>query len=401
MIDVTKGRSPFYPGQPVPVEFFAGRMNEIQRIARSIGQVKLGKPQAVFLTGEYGIGKSSLAGFMKYYAEKNDNILGIYVLLGGITTLEEMAVKTVEATIKTAAYQPSITEKVRNFLAKYIGKQELFGMISINFEVLKADSPDISQGFLPFLKELYFRVNKEGVNGIMLIFDEVNGITSNPKFAHFIKSLIDENALSRDPLPLMLMLCGVEERRREMIKYHQPIERIFDIVEIKPMTEGEMREFFSKAFSSVNIQVDEEAMKVLCHYSAGFPKLMHIIGDATFWLDNDAVIDKKDAVKGILIAAEEIGKKFVDQQVYKALRSKDYHSILMKLGKEKFDLAFKKSEIEKKLSSSEKKKFHNFLQRMKKLKVLKSGEERGEYVFTNRLVRLYVLLNSLERHKVK
>jgi len=338
---------------------------------------------------------------MRYYAEKNDSILGIYVLLGGITTLEEVAVKTVESTIKTGAYQPSITEKIRNFLAKYIGKQGLFGMISINFEALKADGPDISQGFLPFLKELYSRVNNEGVNGIMLIFDEINGITSNPQFAHFIKSLIDENALSRDPLPLMLMLCGVEERRREMIMHHQPIERIFDIVEIKPMNENEMRDFFDKAFNSVNIRVDEKAMKLLCHYSAGFPKLMHIIGDATFWLDNDGVIGRDDAIKGILMAAEEIGKKFVDQQVYRALRSKDYHSILMKLGQEKFDLSFKKADIKKKLSPSEKKKFNNFLQRMKKLKVLKSGEEQGEYVFTNRLIRLYILLSSLEKHKVK
>ncbi len=66
----SKGKSPFYPGQPVPIEFFIGRMKEVQRISRAIGQVELGKPQAIFLTGEYGIGKSSLSGYMRCHAEK-------------------------------------------------------------------------------------------------------------------------------------------------------------------------------------------------------------------------------------------------------------------------------------------------------------------------------------------
>jgi hypothetical protein len=396
MNNISKGKSPFYPGQPVPIEFFIGRINEIQRIARAIGQVELGKPQAIFLTGEYGIGKSSLAGFMRCYGEQNNHLLGIHILLGGAETLEDVATKTVETVIKMQIYGGSTTEKIRNFLSKYIGKQELFGF-SINLEALKADSPNISHGYLPFLRELHNRLQEDGIKGLMLILDEINGITDNRQFAHFIKGLVDENALSNNPLPLMLMLCGVEERRKEMIQHHQPIERIFDMVEIKPMNENEMKDFFNKTFNSVDMQVKDEAMSRLCHYSAGFPKIMHIIGDAVFWVDKDNIIDKGDAIYGILNATEDIGKKFVDQQVYNALRSKDYHSILAKLGKEEFDLSFQKSSIEKGLSEKEKSKFNNFLQRMKKLKVLKSGEERGEYIFNSRLARFYIFLKSLEK----
>jgi len=396
MANLTKGKSPFYPGQPVPIDFFVGRINEVQRIARAIGQVELGKPQAIYLTGEYGIGKSSLAGYMKCVAERNNHILGIHVFLGGSETIDDLAAKTVETVIKMQIYGGTATEKIRNFLSKYIGKQELFGF-SINLEALRADSPNISHGYLPFLRELLNRFKDDGIKGLMLILDEINGITDNKQFAHFIKGLVDENALSGNPLPLMLMLCGVQERRKEMIQHHQPVERIFDVVEIKPMSENEMEDFFSKTFNSVDVQVKEEAMTLLCHYSAGFPKIMHIIGDAVFWVDQDNSVDRDDALKGIVIAAEDIGKKFVDQQVINALRSKDYRSILTKLGKEEFGLSFQKSSIEKGLSEKEKSKFNNFLQRMKKLNVLKSGEERGEYIFNTLLVRLYILLNSLEK----
>lgn len=395
MDNLSKGKSPFYPGQPVPADFFIGRMNEIERIIRSIKQVQLGKPQAVFLSGEYGIGKSSLASFLRYYAERNNHILGIHVFLGGAETLSDIAAKTVEAVIKQQIYGETRLEKIRNFLAKYIGQQSLFG-VNINFDAIKADALNLSQGYLPFLTDLLERFKDDNLKGIMLILDEINGITENKQFAHFIKGLVDENAISKTPLPLLLMLCGVEERRKQMIDTHKPIERIFDVVEINPMNEEEMKEFFTKTFYSVNMTVNDDAMTLLCRYSAGFPKLMHIVGDSTFWLNNDTLVDKNDATAGIIEAAEEIGKKFVDQQIYNALHSSDYRSILAKLAKEKFDLSFKKGDMEVGLSESERKKFHNFLQRMKKLGLLKSGEEYGEYIFTNRLARLYIRFKSLE-----
>ena len=396
METINKGKSPFYPGQPVPTDFFVGRRKEIERIVRAVQQVEMGKPQAVFLTGEYGIGKSSLAGFLRFYAEKNHHLLGVHVLLGGAETLEDVAVKTVEAVLKQPFYREGWADRIRNLLGRYLGQQSLFG-VNINFEVLKKDSPNISHGFLPFLRDLLNRVKEDGVNGLMLIFDEVNGITQNKQFSHFIKSLVDENALSPNPLPLMLMLCGVEERRRQMILHHQPVERIFDVVEIDRMDKSEMRDFFHKTFQSAGMIVQEEAMEILTYYSAGFPKLMHIIGDNVFWKNQDATVDYDDAVNGTISAAEEVGSKFVDQQVLKALRSSDYHSILKKLSRADFDLSFFKRDIEKGLSESEKKKFHNFLQRMKKLGLFRPGETRGEYVFTNRLARLYIRLKFLKK----
>ena len=203
--DPPKGMSPFYPGQPVPVELFIGRQEEINRINRALSQVALGKPGAVFITGEYGIGKSSLAGFVRYLAEKEHRVFGIHVLLGGAATIEDVATKTVEVLLRSGAYEPSWTETVRNSLAKYIGKQDLFGF-SVNLESLQADGPTLSHGFLPLLKGVFERVEKQGAKGILLILDEINGITADPKFSHFIKGLVDENALSRPPVPLLIML---------------------------------------------------------------------------------------------------------------------------------------------------------------------------------------------------
>lgn len=395
MVEISKGKSPFYPGQPVPFELFVGRGNEVDRIInRGSAQVEQGKPVSVFVQGEYGIGKSSFASYVQAIAEKKNKLHGIYASLGGCNDINGMSGAVLEATIRSGALDPSRADKIRNWLSKYVGSQSLFGL-TIDFNALNKDAPQLSSshGMLAFLTEARDRLKDNEVKGIFLVLDEINGIASNPEFSPFIKGIVDSNALSRTPLPLMLMLCGVEEKRREMIHKHEPIDRIFDIVEIGALNSNESNEFFSRAFQSVQMKVEDKALGVLSHYSAGFPKIMHLVGDAAYWLDKDGIIDEKDAYNAVISAADDVGKKYVDQQVLKALKSPDYHSILGKIvAMAPGLLDFKKSEVESELTSNEKKKFNNFLQRMKRLNVLRSGDEKGEYIFNMRMVGLYLWL---------
>lgn len=394
----SKGKSPFYPGQPVPGELFVGRLKQIQHILeRGVKQVEAGKPVAMYVQGEYGIGKSSIAGFVQWLAERDDRLHSIYAPLGAVGTLDEVGASVLEATLRSGALNPTRSEKVHAWLAKYVGEQSLFG-VTIHAEALKKDAPTIASGMLPFLREVVNRLKDTGVKGVFLVLDEINGITTNPRFAHFIKGIVDTNAMSREPLPLLLMLCGVEERRREMIRHHQPIDRIFDVIEIEPMSAEEMNEFFHKAFESVQMQVAPDAMALMTEYSAGFPKIMHLVGDAAFWIDQDGLVTKDDALTAVIMAADEVGKKYVDQQVYRALRSTDYHSILVKIAKMGPDsMSFEKADVVSGLTDTEKKKFNNFLQKMKRLKVLRSGDVQGEYIFNVRMVRLYIWLQSLQK----
>lgn len=404
MSEISKGRSPFYPGQPVPVELFVGRHEQIERIlTRGAGQVKLGKPVAFFTQGEYGIGKSSIAAYVQRRAELEHQLHPIYVSLGGCKDLEDVAKAVFQATYESGVFNPARSEKIQNWLSKYVGKQGLLG-ITINLEALKTVTPSLANhlSMLTFLKEAYSCLIDTGVKGIFLAIDEINGIASDPLFANFIKGLIDSNAISKEPLPLLLMLCGVEEKRRALIKAHQPIDRIFDVIEIAPMSEKEMRDFFNKAFGSVRIIVESLALSQLVYYSAGFPKIMHLVGDAAFWIDKDGIIDIHDAMAAVTTAADEVGRKFVDHKVYAAIKTDEYRSILQKIANNNRVLVgmhFLKSEVESALTEAEKGKLNNFLQKMKRLKVLKSGELKGEYIFNSRMEWLYIYLQGAKEAK--
>ena len=387
-----KGQSPFYPGHPVPVELFVGRQPEIDRIiTRGVGQVERGKPISIFVQGEYGIGKSSIARYVQFIAAEKHGLLPIYASLSPSQTLPDLAVSVVEGTMHSGQIHPSRGERIKTWLAKYIGKQELFGF-RVNLEALRSDASKIASvhGLLDFLGEAFAKAE---ANGVFLVLDEINGLADQPWFARFIKSLVDTNALAVKPLPLLLMICGTGERRGRMIEHHEPVARIFDVIEIDALSEDEMKEFFERAFESVSMKVNGDAMEFLTYYSAGFPKVMHLIGDWAYWTDQDLVVDADDAVRAVIDAAEDFGRRHVDQQVLAALRSSDYRSIL---GKITDSARFSKKDVEVKLDESERKKFNNFLQKMKALKVLRPGEVQGEYIFTMQLVRIYLHLKSAE-----
>lgn len=90
MAEITAKESPFSPGRPVQPEYFVARIAEIQRLERAIRQTLAGRNENIFITGERGIGKSSLARFVRYVAEKEYNLVGTHCCLGGIANLQEM-----------------------------------------------------------------------------------------------------------------------------------------------------------------------------------------------------------------------------------------------------------------------------------------------------------------------
>ena len=147
-LEISKGKSPFYPGQPVPVELFVGRTTQIERIMRrGVEQVAAGKPVAIYVQGEYGIGKSSIAGYVQWRAERESRLHSIYAPLGSAETMDAVGAAVLEATVRSGTWNPKRSEKLRDWLAKYIGEQSLLGF-TIHGEALKRDAPAIASGML-------------------------------------------------------------------------------------------------------------------------------------------------------------------------------------------------------------------------------------------------------------
>jgi hypothetical protein len=127
-----KGNSPFYPSHPVPPDFFVGRQSQLDRIMqRGVGQVERGKMVPIFVQGEYGIGKTSLARSAQQAAQVRNNLHPIYCSLGGCRSLADVVSAVFEATVRSRALDSTKAETISNLFAKYVGKQNLFGVLTL------------------------------------------------------------------------------------------------------------------------------------------------------------------------------------------------------------------------------------------------------------------------------
>src|ERR1700726_580791 len=60
--------NPFRPNSPVNPGMFVGRLNESNKLENHLLQTQVGRPVNFLLTGERGIGKTSLLVYLKYVA---------------------------------------------------------------------------------------------------------------------------------------------------------------------------------------------------------------------------------------------------------------------------------------------------------------------------------------------
>lgn len=395
---MTKESSPFTPGNPVPVELFVGRSEQIRELIRYVKQTRSGRAENVFLAGDRGIGKSSLASFLRYYVSTQENMLGIHVFLGRVSTLEGMVRHIFEQILKEAKIQGGL-EKVTSFFAKHIKEIGLFG-ISVSFSPQKAELEELVTKFPEAISHLLAQM-AERKNGLFIVLDDINGLVEKPEFADWYKSFADEVATHYKSFPVFVILTGLPEKR-DILSHIQPsLMRIFRVVGIEKLSDEEVRNFLRTAFEKTGIKVQTDAMDLMVRYSSGLPVLMHEIGDATFWGDEDGVVDVDDAARGVINAAEKVGQKYLDPKVYRAIRSESYRSILRKLGRILIGCHFKKKEVAAKLDDREKRVFDNFLNRMRKLGVIEPDVERGRgaYNFINEIYPLYITMESEKSQK--
>jgi len=393
-VSMLKEYSPFTPGVPVPVEFFIGRADEIKNFISSVKKsLVLSTVERLYVSGEPGIGKSSICKFARLVAERDLDILGIHVYLGGVTTLEEMVHRIFDQLLRENVDKPWY-EKIKRFLGNHIKQVDIFGL-SVEFSASQHDLQRAVTDFIPALKNLLKQL-KPDKKGILLILDDFNGLASSVRFANWFKSLIDELSTSSNPIPLTIVLVGLAERRQQLIKSQPSLDRVFDIIKISKFDRDETADFYRRTFNKVNVSITGEALQLLARYSGGYPVLMHELGDAVFKVDSDGNIDKDDTMKGIIQAAQIVGAKYIEPSISAAIRSKYYQGILHKIAQDFFESRFTRKEISQRLTRAEATKLDNFLRRMEKLGLIKKDKEHGagSYEFTSELHYLFFWLQT-------
>ena len=390
--------SPFRPGQPVPIEFFVGRLPEIQRLRGMVNASTEGRFKIGFVSGERGIGKSSLAAFVRRLVERERQVAGCHVFLGGVQDLGEMLSRTFKLLLNESADKPW-HEQLMTFFGDRVSKVGLFG-VTLDLDFGERDVQALERDFVPAVRKLLDSLGDEE-RTLFLILDDINGLASSRSFANWLKSTVDEIATSRQGLRLCILVVGLEERRRELVESQPSLARVFELIDIAPWSDDEVRKFYADSFRAGGARVPDKGLERLVWSTGGLPVLAHELGDAVWRTARGPNIADNDILSGIFMAAEVIGRKLLDPQIFSAIRSERYHAIFRKMaGLGMPGARFRRGELREVLSSAEERGLDNFLRRMTALGALeKDPEARGAYRFPNLLHALYFRMESQRRQR--
>lgn len=378
--------SPFRPGQPVPTEFFVGRTAEIERLRGMVRGSAEGRFRICFVSGERGIGKSSLAAFVRRLVERDDDAVGCHVFLGGVQDLGEMLRRSFDRLLKESIDRPW-HKQVTSFFGDRVRQVGLFG-VTLELDLSDTDILAIRHDFVPSIRRLLGEL-EEHKKSLFLILDDINGLARSDDFANWLKSSVDEIATSTQPTNLCILVVGLEERRRELVARQPSLARVFDLIDIAPWSDEEVLEFYRNSFQSANALVSDDDLDVLVRFTGGLPVFAHEVGDAVWRAAETCQIRHGDVVNGVAAAAEVIGRKLLEPRIFQAVRSERYRSILRRIA-EVPRTSFTRAELLERLPAKERRVVDNFLRRMKKLGALDSDPEiHGGYRFPNRLHALY------------
>ena len=380
--------SPFQPGIPVSPDKFMGRKKTIEHILRHVTPAIKGQTQHFFLTGKRRMGKTSLTDFVKDYVDYSKNMIGVYVSNKGNNSIEILTKEIIEALINELPPY-SRMDKIKKWFGNHIESIELNGT-KITFEVDKKMMKNFKNYFPDHILEIYKNFPQD--SGILIIIDDINGLSKTREFADWYKKLADTLAVSNHYyLPVYFLLAGYPEKFEELVIHEESFGSIFDYDFIDCLSDEEVIEFFKNTFNQVNIEISDEALEIMTLFSSGVPLMMQQIGDSIFWICQDNYITKEDAINGIIDAANMIGTRQI-KPILKRVRIKKYGKILNFLADNNL-LSFNRLHIKENMDIDEN-SLDEFLSNMVDVGIFEFKEDK--YQFANKLYYTYFLVNSIK-----
>lgn len=342
--------NPFTPGSPVPHGIFIGRAEEIERLETCLIQTRSGKPANFMITGERGIGKSSLLLYIKYVADGsiplNSTKLNFIVIDTDIdrSTTQLGLVKKIQLGLDRALGQTEAARTLLKELWTFIKRVEAAG-VKINTEDRSQIDELLLEEFSYSLAEVVNRIcckSDEGTlfstskDGILVLIDEADNGSRDLDLGSFMK-LLTERLQRRGCNKICFGIAGLPELRNVLLDSHPSSLRIFEELLLERLSEDEVGRVIniclreSKRVNNIETAITENAKKLLINFSEGYPHFIQQFGYSAFAADSDNIIDHEDVYKGALGkrgAMELIGDRYYRDNFYNKIQKDSYRQVL-------------------------------------------------------------------------
>jgi AAA ATPase domain len=343
--------NPFKPHSPVSPGMFVGRVLELERLETNLLQTRAGNPSNFMITGERGIGKSSLLNYVKALAQ------------GKVTTLDSEVLRflVVDTDIDQNTTQVGLAKKIELGLREGLGQDEparrLFKEFWDVFKRVEAagvklrpeeraeQEETILEEFSYSLAETVKRVvthesNQSVFNthydGILILIDEADSSGRALQLGSFFK-LLTERLQRRGCEHLMVGLAGLPDLREVLASSHPSSLRLFDEQPLGRLSEVEVAQVIEAGLKKaendnrVKCGITKDAMVSLVKLSEGYPHFIQQFGYSAFAVDVDNMIDSEDVLEGAFGrrgALAAIGSRYYRDDFYNKIQQESYRQVL-------------------------------------------------------------------------
>jgi hypothetical protein len=411
--------NPFQPNNPVHPDIFAGRIAELEALEAALLQTRAAHPKSIMVTGERGIGKTSLLEYLRLVAQGRIDLHGA-----------KLNFLVVSSDISSGTTQLGLVARVKRELERQLAKSEAArSFLKTAWEVVSRSegggiklgtSPELHPEVLPdefaaSLAETAARISDPNgsvfgarYDGIVLMFDEADKAADVLDLGAFLKLLV-ERLQRRDCLNVSVVLAGLPELREVLLKSHASSLRIFDELKLGRLKLDDVKRVIRNGIERANqsnvrqTQIEDGACEALARLSEGYPHFIQQFAYSAFQGDTDDLISEDDVWDTALAAngaLELIGDRYYRDDYYSKIQTDSYRQVLRVMA-DNMDNWTTKAAIRAKFSGKEH-TLTNALQALRERKIILSKEgEPGVYRLQHKGFALWIRLYTTDPEQMQ
>jgi hypothetical protein len=402
--------NPFKPNHTVPPGMFAGRIEEIRELEKCLWQTKNGQPNNFLITGERGIGKSSLLQLIKYISQGAiDNSYGakfdfvaIQLVISDRTNLYS-SVKLIDKVLKRELGK---IEKVKTFLDSTWDFVQRIKIMDSGIESASQNSEidilidDFAYSLAQTCKRIKSKQDEaKSKDGIVFFIDEADNACENLHLGYLLKT-VTELLVQHECHNIMFVVAGLPIVIDKLSNSHPSSIRIFNHLIIKELSPEDRQRVVDSGIKKGNeineeiTTITTEAKTLISTLSEGYPHFIQQFSYSAYDYNTDGEINKDDVTGGSFGkggALDEIGTRYYHSAYNEQIKSDDYREVLSIMA-DSMNSWIKKSDIVQKFSGND----HTVTDALKALTtrkiILKNPSKRGEYRLQQRGFALWIKL---------
>jgi archaellum biogenesis ATPase FlaH len=258
---LAKCRQAFTPFAPIELpDFFAGRAHVVEDIR---GELQApGRQVAIY--GERGVGKTSLALLLYFFADYDDENVRIY------RCDEKTTFETICSSFLSKAGDSQSLDSIQIAENKEAGVR--LGPLAVSDAKRSSHTfkplPEIVQVSPARMLET-FSSRRE----LLIIdeFDRVRDKETKTRIAELIKHFSDARSESK------VVIVGVAETLTELIGQHESLSRSLAQIGLKRMDDPELAEIIKRGKTRIGVSFDDRVTKKIIRLADGFPHFVHLL----------------------------------------------------------------------------------------------------------------------------